>query len=106
ISLINCKAYIRYRDIWDLRWLRQHGARPEQDLINAKITDYKVMAFLEKLEDTLSHLPDIIHGKEFREQMSRFLPQEVQERTLRKEKFSTFLVSEITKLLNDVKGYF
>ncbi len=106
ISLINCKAYIRYRDIWDLRWLRQHGASPEQDLINAKITDYKVMAFLEKLEDTLSHLPDIIHGKEFQEQMSRFLPQEVQERTLRKEKFCTFLVNEITQLLNEVKDFF
>jgi predicted nucleotidyltransferase component of viral defense system len=104
VALVNCQTYIRYRDIWDLRWLRQKGADLDFGFISAKIDDYKVTAFPEKAEDMIERLPDIVHGKGFQEQMSRFLPLDVQERTLRKEKFSTFLVNEITRLLNEAKS--
>ena len=104
IALVNCQAYIRYRDIWDLRWLRQKGADLDLEFISAKIDDYKVTAFPEKVENMIERLPDIVHGKGFQEQMSRFLPLDVQERTLKKEKFHTFLANEITQLLNEVKS--
>ena len=104
IDLVNCQAYIRYRDIWDLRWLRQKGADLDLEFISAKIDDYKVTAFPEKVENMIERLPDIVHGKGFQEQMSRFLPLDVQERTLKKEKFHTFLSNEITQLLNEVKS--
>ena len=104
IALVNCQAYIRYRDIWDLRLLRQKGADLDLEFISAKIDDYKVTAFPEKVENMIERLPDIVHGKGFQEQMSRFLPLDVQERTLKKEKFHTFLANEITQLLNEVKS--
>lgn len=44
-------------------------------------------------------LPDIIHGAQFKEEMARFIPMDVQERTLNKGKFYDFLVVEIQGLL-------
>jgi len=103
ISLVNCQAYIRYRDIWDLRWLLQQGANPDAGLIRAKIDDYRAAGYLGKLDAMISRLPDIIRDKAFHDQMSRFLPLDVQERTLRKEKFYIFLTNEISHLLDRVK---
>ena len=31
VSLVNCTAYVRHRDIWDLHWIGQHGASPKQN---------------------------------------------------------------------------
>lgn len=103
VAFVNCRSYTRYRDIWDLRWLRRKDAELDLEFIRAKIRDYKITAFPEKVEDMLEHLPDIVHGKGFREQMSRFLPQEVQERTLEKEKFYIFLLNEMRQLFSEVK---
>src|SRR5699024_11162823 len=42
VSLVNTKAYVRHRDIWDLQWLKQQGATPNVDLLLKKIRDYSV----------------------------------------------------------------
>lgn len=99
ISLVNCQAYIRHRDIWDLHWLKQQGALTNLDLIKQKINDYRIENYPQKVEAMISLLPTIIAGKEFREQMSRFLPMDVQERTLLKDKFYLFLQNEVSTLL-------
>ena len=36
VSLINCRRFVRYRDIWDLRWLAQQGAVPNECCSNTK----------------------------------------------------------------------
>ncbi|TGO02630.1 hypothetical protein PN36_21630 [Candidatus Thiomargarita nelsonii] len=51
----------------------------------------------------LSRLPDIITGKVFKEEMKRFIPMDVQERTLLKDKFYDFLSNEIRGLLSEVQ---
>ncbi len=104
VAFVNCQAYIRYRDIWDLRWLKQQGARPDLNLIKAKLLDYKVIDYSLKLEKMRLKLPEIIHGKDFQEQMSRFIPLDVQERTLGKKKFYTFLINEIDSLFRELRG--
>ena len=90
VSLVNCTAYVRHRDIWDLRWLEQQGARVDGDLVRNKIKDYGVLDYTGKAEQFISRLPEIVHGKDFRDQMSRFIPLDVQERTLAKDKFLSF----------------
>lgn len=107
ISLVNCEAYVRHRDIWDLRWLKQQGATIKLELLKHKINDYKIENYTKKVESMIDRLPGIIHGKEFKELMSRFLPLDVQERTLLKEKFYVFLQNEtITMLRNlDILNY-
>ena len=99
ISLINTQRYIRYRDIWDLRWLAQQGVSPDGNLITRKIADYEVADYLDKLEDFRTQLPNIIAGKAFTDSMTRFLPAEVLERTFQRSGFSEFLQRETDDLL-------
>lgn len=103
ISLVNTHRYVRHRDIWDLRWLKQQGAALNREWVNNKIQDYKITDYLSKLDEMRGRLPDIIHGKPFQDEMSRFIPMDVQERTLLKDGFYAFLVQEIQELLDAVK---
>jgi predicted nucleotidyltransferase component of viral defense system len=103
MSLVNCQRYVRYRDIWDLRWLKQQGAEIKIEWIQGKIRDYQIENYVKKLDEMLSRLPEIIIGKDFKEEIKRFIPMDVQERTLLKGKFYDFLSHEIRGLLSDVR---
>lgn len=102
VSLPSCQRYVRHRDIWDLRWLKQHGAKINKEYVLAKIKDYKVEKYPEKLNDIINRLDSIVRGREFMDEMSRFIPVDVQERTLKKDKFLEFLVNEVKELLLNV----
>jgi len=104
VSLVNTQRYVRHRDIWDLRWLKQQGAKVNVEWVKNKIVDYSIDDYLGKLVVMVERLPEIIHGEKFKQEMKRFLPEEVQQRTLQKEKFVGFLITEIQGLLNDVKS--
>jgi hypothetical protein len=92
---------IRYRDIWDLRWL---SVAPGEDysataeLVKAKLADYRVVGFSEQRDHLLENLPAIINGQEFLQQMERFIPPAVLAETLRRPLFREHL-SEQIKLL-------
>ncbi len=103
ISLVNTEKYVRYRDIWDLRWIKQQGTMLNMEFVKNKISDYNISNFNEKLNTMIRKLHAIIRSDDFRMQMSRFTPLDVQERTLKNEKFYDYLTEEITNLLNDVK---
>lgn len=49
-------------------------------------------------------VPEIVHGREFLDQMSRFIPLDVQQRTLLNENFLTILQNETVSLLTKAKG--
>lgn len=103
ISLVNCTRYIRHRDIWDLRWLNMKGARLRKEYIQNKINDYKISDYSEKLSVFLDQLSNIIHGKAFSDEMTRFLPVDTQDNTIKKEKFLIFLTNEISGLFLKVR---
>jgi len=103
ISLVSCQRYIRYRDIWDLRWLKQQGATINADYILAKIGDYQASDYPKKLDEMFDRLDGIIKSKEFRNELTRFIPSDILERTLQKEKFIDFLINENKTMLSEVK---
>lgn len=103
VSLVNTKQYVRYRDIWDLRWLKQQGAVINETWIRRKIRDYGISDYLERLDSMKLRIPEIVHGEPFRQEMMRFIPADVQERTLRKDKFFHFLATELQDLLNGLQ---
>lgn len=103
ISLVNCQRYVRHRDIWDLRWLKQKGAKLNIEFVTAKINDYHIDDYLEKLEQMHERLEDIIHGQAFFDEISRFVPMKLQEKTIRQEKFKTYLANELKQLFQDTK---
>jgi len=98
ISLPNTQNYVRHRDIWDLRWLKQQGASVELDLLDKKIIDYKIDNYRDKVIELKSRLPEIIRGENFLNELKRFIPVQVQERTIKKEKFLTFLETELNEI--------
>jgi hypothetical protein len=103
VSLVNTQRYVRHRDIWDLRWLKQAGTEINHGWVNNKIDDYCVNDYDLKLESIWQRLPEIIHGEAFKSEMARFLPMDVQERTFIKDKFCDYLTSEIRGLLDEVR---
>lgn len=103
VSLVNTTGHVRNRDIWDLRWLKQQGAAPRTDWVLRKIRDYRIDDYPDKLSRMLERLPQIIEGKAFTAEMSRFLPGDVAERTLRKPGFLTVLTAEVHELLQQVQ---
>lgn len=104
VAFVNSQRYIRHRDIWDLRWLSQKGARPNLDMVNKKIDDYQAQNYLKNLIYTQENLLAIIESKSFQDEMRRFIPLNVQNRTLNKEGFSQFLSDSVLELFNEVKN--
>lgn len=106
ISLVNTTRYVRHRDIWDLRWLKQRGATMNEQFILSKIRDYKITDYPSKLNAMIANIEKIIYSDPFHNELSRFIPLDVQERTLRKEKFKDFLVNETQILLSQLGDLF
>lgn len=99
VSLINTTSHVRHRDLWDLRWLKQQGAQLRSDWVARKIEDYRCNDFLQRLQDMITRIPDLLEGAPFGQEMLRFLPQDVFERTLEKAKFRAVLAEELIALL-------
>ena len=106
VSLVNTENYVRNRDIWDLRWMKQKNAEIEMSLVKNKIADYQIDRYVDKLDSMRMRLPEVIKGDSFQNEMRRFLPIEVQERTLDKDKFLVFLTNEVSEMLQQVKAGF
>ncbi|WP_299526969.1 nucleotidyl transferase AbiEii/AbiGii toxin family protein [Winogradskyella sp.] len=106
IAFVATTRYTRHRDIWDLRWLKQQGAMINAKLILAKIKDYGITNYVDKLEKAHYQVDEIIRGKSFYDEISRFAPENVLERTLQKEKFKDFLIAETKELFSEVRKLF
>ena len=72
-------------------------------MINSKIQDYKVLDYFEKVRKMKLRLPAIVHGKDFKAQMSRFLPLDVQKNTIEREKYRVVLINELNMLFQDLE---
>ncbi len=101
VAFVACEAYVRYRDIWDLHWLKQKGAKLKMDLVKNKLKDYHVKNYSQKLNEMILRLKDIIFSLEFKKQMSRFLADDVQTKTLSSEKFLHLLLRETSETFKE-----
>ncbi|HCM1915545.1 TPA: nucleotidyl transferase AbiEii/AbiGii toxin family protein [Salmonella enterica subsp. salamae serovar 28:r:e,n,z15] len=95
--------YIRYRDMWDLLWLKQQGATINENLVSQKLKDYKIDDFEKNLRTRIDSLPNIITEGNFHNEMKRFIPSSVYETSLGKEGFSSFLLDSLKDLLNQLR---
>jgi predicted nucleotidyltransferase component of viral defense system len=103
VSLPATQKYIRYRDIWDLVWLKQQGAELNVALVQQKIDDYKLTNFTVMLRERIDSIPSILAGTAFKNEMKRFIPTDVYERTLNTEKFDSYLMATILELLQGLQ---
>ncbi|MFM9991657.1 MAG: nucleotidyl transferase AbiEii/AbiGii toxin family protein [Burkholderiaceae bacterium] len=85
---------LKNRDLWDIAWLHQQQIKPAFELITIKLNDHQTAidnylnSFLKRTA-SLKKDPEI--AKEFRKEMSRFLPNEVVKATVDNEDFWTYL---------------
>lgn len=103
VSLPATTRRIRYRDMWDLIWLKQQGATMNVGLVRQKITDYKIENFEQLLQTRVDSLPAIVDEGHFYNEMKRFIPSTVYETSLGREGFSSFLLDSLSDLLNQLK---
>lgn len=104
ISLPATRRYVRHRDIWDLVWLQQRNVQPSAEFVSRKISDYKLVNFSEYLDDLLQSLPNFVTNQGFFEEMRRFVPQDVYDRTLAKKKFLDYTTSTLVQLFERVRS--
>lgn len=101
-------SYIRYRDIWDMRWLSvQPGFRTEDlaDLLVAKLNDYQAFGEFRDNISRLEELCGIVEDNAFVDQMKRFLPAEVLEETLDRPIFQKHLAESVQDLYKTAKAF-
>lgn len=99
VSVVASKV-TRYRDLWDLPWLQQQGGKLNPDWLRAKIADYGVLEYKNRLKRCRENLPDNIYGDGFGQQMARFLPPALMQKTLAQRGFLEYLVSANQTLLD------
>ncbi len=103
VSLPATTRRIRYRDMWDLIWLKQQGATVNTGLVRKKLTDYKLDKFEQLLQNRIDSLADIIAAGHFQNEMKRFIPLAVYETSLGKMGFSSFLLESLSDLLKQLR---
>lgn len=104
ISLPATQSHVRYRDLWDLVWLTQRNAKLDIDLVKKKVNDYRLDDYESMLDSVLKRIPSMISNNEFKEQMVRFLPSDVRERTLEDPKFAQYFQATLIKIFTNVKS--
>jgi predicted nucleotidyltransferase component of viral defense system len=91
---------IRHRDLWDIPWLQQQGAKLNPELVKIKLKDYNVSDEVYKslLLKSVQDLPQIIDSKDFKEEMKRFINKVVAKTSLDKPGFTQYLTNENLKV--------
>lgn len=91
---------IKPRDIWDITWLKQQGVEQDSELVLKKLVarSKQVEDFLEKISLHASRVAtDPIVKSDFEQEMQRFLPVSVSERTLQQSTFWPYLSQTINE---------
>lgn len=97
------RKHIRYRDIWDIAFLTQRGARLKPDLVVKKMSDYGTESYEVSLQNAIAALPEIIQSKRFLDEMRRFIDGQTLEGTLEKPGFLVYLETTVGDVFKDMQ---
>lgn len=108
IALAYRARRIKPRDIWDIVWIKQRGVALSRELIEKKLTarnkqtdDFRAALDLQLIK----LMQDDEVRADFNMEMSRFIPQQIKERTLDNPEYWAYVQAEVSAtasiLLND-----
>ncbi len=100
------RGRIKSRDLWDLLWLKQQAIKPAFELLANKLKDHQCsqIDFLNLAhERTKSLINDVQVKQDFRNEMTRFLPTQIVEKTINNEQFWAYLCVEIPSLITQAE---
>lgn len=101
IALAYRSRRIKPRDIWDILWIKQRGVDVSSVLIDKKLEarGKAKEGFVEALRtqvDNLMHDDEV--RSDFNGEMSRFIPQQLKERTIDNPEYWAYLQSEVKSI--------
>ena len=102
-ELIPTPAKIRHRDIWDIAWLVQQGAKLDPKLVNDKVLDYGIQEFERLMDFAVTSIPDIASGTAFKAQMSRFIKKSALDKTLGVPGYAATLATTVNQVFANMK---
>ena len=75
VIALGARSYLKYRDVWDLKFLEDGGQEVDLDLIQRKVGDYKIAPenFVQRLKERQAFLGSGEAHRAFQQEMSRFL---------------------------------
>ncbi|CAM3312968.1 nucleotidyl transferase AbiEii/AbiGii toxin family protein [Helicobacter labetoulli] len=73
ILALSQRPYLKFRDLWDIEWLKNNHTKINYDLVELKIEDYKCNNFLEMLKKRKDELENKNLINDFLNEMNRFL---------------------------------
>lgn len=78
---LGARPYLKYRDVWDIKFLLDRGIQPDFSLLGTKVGDYhgNLGAYLKALRDRQAQLQDPATHASFSSEMSRFVDAPVAE---------------------------
>ena len=99
---VTLPTHVRFRDIWDMRWLGNQGIVANVDLVRKKVEDYGISGFDRLLTDAIDRVQDVVEDPAFFTEMARFVPQSTADQTFNKDGFKEFITRETRELLQGV----
>lgn len=90
----------RYRDVWDMRWLRSNGTEIRAAIVWAKMRDHRVPSSW--LENAAGRAEEIVRSPAFRAELRRFVSRDAAAETLDNRRYMDFLAQETERLLGEV----
>jgi predicted nucleotidyltransferase component of viral defense system len=98
IALAYRARRIKPRDIWDIVWIKQRGINLSLDLVDRKLAARGKLKkdFTEALQIQLEKLmQDDEVRNDFSMEMSRFIPQQIRERTIDNSEYWAYVQAEV-----------
>ena len=98
IALAYRARRIKPRDIWDIVWIKQRGINLSQHLVDSKLAarGKQKKDFIEALQIQLEKLmQDDDVRNDFNMEMSRFIPQQIKERTIDNPEYWPYVQAEV-----------
>ena len=92
-------TYVRWRDIWDMHWLRGQRVAVDAALVSAKARDYRIDDHVRLLADAVEQLPGLVRSGRLAVKLGDFVPTDVAARTVRNQAWLDAVPTEIHELL-------
>ncbi len=92
-------THVRWRDIWDMHWLRSRGVGIDAGLVRAKAANYRIEDFEYLLAVAVREAPGLVRSRGLEEALGNFVPPDVAARTLRNDDWLEAVAIEIRDIL-------
>ena len=103
IIAFGARKYIKYRDLWDIKFLKDINIILNSKFVENKINDYKISDFDKLLDEKLYILNNEDLKENFFQEMSRFLKPKLLNKLIELDYFSD-IKKEINQLYDEFKN--